>query len=591
MLGGQPTSFACSARQVRKAFQKLAVAFSSLKPIYSEALNPEDPSQIAWGGALLELEAVATRLNLQKADRSYRASFTENYQTLFPSDERHYRMDVLMASIERQEYIWLNGIRYDLSADIMGMAAKLNEEVRLLYDFITCPSAAAEERSVESLPQLLSDFDTAWANFEQNYIKELEAIEAASRAVLLETAAAEQVLRELESCSSDASALRLPQRNLRDAQLDQDVFSSTSTSWSVPSNCIGSPTARSTRLVTPASPPSAEHRAACRGEPSLGSSCSRPDCSGASAYDSASLRQLAISADPRLGRCSASRRRYAALQRLTEQIAKLNACANAHGKGRADLGIEVLESAAVALSETAGEGEKPVVAARRALATRVLTAFSALRSYLSGVREKMKYIDPQLANNGLLAQRLKDWEEAWEVGNKYLLDAKLLTSITALAATVAAAHSFSPKLREVCEDQDSELFMILPRLVWLCALVEPRRYAALPSSLLPQHFAASPELGPAALRRKYEQAVQGLQRIGRFKGASSNSCSGPIWVLLVSRAVSSCRSGREELDSALEDFMRQLEAESIQLQRHVPEDWNRCCSVLLECVAAAASAK
>jgi len=595
-----------SSRKALEMVKKLAAAFQPVMPLVdSDVRDADDETRASWEHILREIDDAACQLRLRPADRSYRGSFTANYQALFPSNQRHYRLDLLLASVERQEYIWLNGTRFEISARTMDLAQNLQTQMQALHVLVSHGSGHSTRlEAARQLPGTLVSFDSSWAAFEHRYINELENIEKEGRSCLVHCAAAEAELRFLET-----NGRLLPQFPPKQIQMnrseDEDAFmfsqphecesEAVAATLTIPVHCIGTPTARDASL-----------RAAARSLGSEGAGSTLHGLQGQSLRSQSSdVRQLAASAAS-----AASAARREALKKLTEQVAKLNACANQNGKGREDLGMEVLEAAADALlkpdliqsDEPAEQQQIRLMAAtaRRTMASKVLKSFAALRAHLTELSTALDHVDPQLSNNGTLASRLRDWEEAWEMGSRYLVDSKLLGALCGVAAVVVAATRFSPRLREACDDQDSELFLILPRLVWLCALADPCRYAALPASLLPQHFPSQNTMqlpvlesslpaGPADLHLRFRKVCSDLS--GDLM--RSTTCSGAIWERLVTRAVSGAVSpvSRRSEVTSLEDLMKQLEGRSMELQRHVPEDWNRCCSVLLECVAAAAEAQ
>lgn len=594
-----------SSRAAVQALKNLAVAFQVVTPLAdSDAREADDETRASWERILQEIDRAACQLRLTQADRSYRSSFTNNYQALFPSPQRHYRLDLLLASVERQEYIWLNGTRFDIGARTMELAQTLHLQVRELHELVTCrPGHHEQLAAARQLPRMLAAFDAAWAAFEHRYINELESIEKAGRGLLVECAEAEAALRALETNSSSLSGFP-PQQMQMNKTREDDPFmfchaqerdcEALAATLTIPVQCIGTPTARDASL-----------RAAAR---SLGSEAGGNTCQllqGQSLRSQSSdVRNLAVSAAS-----AASAVRRQTLKALTVQVARLNACANQAGRGREDLGMEVLEAAAnvllkpelVQIEELPDQKQIRITAAaaRRTLASKVLKTFAALRNHLAELATALDHVDPQLSNNSMLASRLRDWEEAWEMGSRHLMDPSLLAALCGVAAVVVAAKRFSPRLREACDDQDSELFLILPRLVWLCALADPHRYAALPASLLPHHFPSKSTIqlpflqknslpaGPEDLQLRFRNACSELSG----SRLQSTTCCGPLWELLVTRAVSGAASPVSSEATGLEELMRHLEGRSMELQRHVPEDWNQCCSVLLECVAAASDAQ
>ncbi|CAE8619854.1 unnamed protein product, partial [Polarella glacialis] len=71
------------------------------------------------------LDASARALRLDAAPRTYRVAFTINYRALFPDEARNYRVDVLEASVEQYAVIWVNGDKFEFSAEAMRRAEAL----------------------------------------------------------------------------------------------------------------------------------------------------------------------------------------------------------------------------------------------------------------------------------------------------------------------------------------------------------------------------------------------------------------------------------------------------------------------------------
>merc|ERR1711953_1630266 len=135
-------------------------------------------------------------------------------------------------------------------------------------------------------------------------------------------------------------------------------------------------------------------------------------------------------------------------------------------------------------------------AAARILATWVVESFAAIRKYFQEVAHCLERVDPHLCNNAGLVARLVDWEESWEVGSRYVQNEQLLDALCDVVTEVRAAEQIVPAIAEMCEDCDVELFLVLPRLIWLRFLTEPEQQVALIKSLLPHRFAGPNESQP-----------------------------------------------------------------------------------------------
>ena len=464
---------------------------------------------------------------------------------------------------------------------------------------------------------LLQQFDKAWVLLEDSYIRELMTIEEKAREPLAVALKLEQELRQLEKrgfsdfqqrkqrtkvClpilpASSGQSLRClgRQRKPSDAQSPcarQRPPSGTSEAGSpcskrrqrseVDSECSS--------LYQPivAESPCSRQRQVSTELPSTSAASQHEEPANSSGKATQGhIRRLARSASSRCG----SKRVRAALEELFAQVCSLNAY-----RGRRNIEFEVLEAAADAyLSfEQADSGcsiaARSSLAAQRLLASTVLSSFADLREHLSQIKNIM-LIDPQLNNNASLMQRLAAFEESCDVGAQFLLKPDLLNALCSVAAVAAGAKRLTPEFRTLLEDQDAELFLILPRLVLLCGLAIPS-HAALVESYLPHHF-GSPASDDQAWNNNTKQALseemQGLMK--DFERVNAGTLGGFHMKTLVRRAVLGFQAeGQCDVNGAVDRFMLRLEGFSMELQRHRPKDWNRCCSILLLCIEAASCA-
>jgi hypothetical protein len=458
------------------------------------------------------LDVAARSMKLEAAKRTYRAEFTINYRTLFPDEARNYRVDVLEASAEQYSVIWVNGDKFEFSAEAMRRAETLQRAWTDLKMHLGRWSASTEHPRTQVKPTrselqtTLLAVDYAWASFEHKYITELIAIEEKARQLIVDAIKHEQTLQLMEKDPSETKATHSPKYR-------EEV------------------------------------------------------------------------------------------SRLVKCIARLNARANVRRKGRDDLGVEILFGAHATLQRCDEEAEKgggdgtETLSAARILATDVVESFASVRQYLREVDKCLERVDPHLCNNAGLVAKLVDWEESWEVGARYVQHEALLGAVCDVVTQVRAAQRLAPALVDMCADCDVELFLILPRIIWLRFLVEPVKQTELLKSLLPHRFpdnkdACGTSVAWDADLASFIEKFQNVERI--FKEDSSQTSA---WTSLVKRIVSGGSSDttplkfrtRLVLQPAMEDLMRDLEWYSIELQRHCPEDWNQCSAILVQCLTGDAS--
>ncbi|CAE6927873.1 unnamed protein product [Symbiodinium natans] len=502
--------------QEEAAIVNLASAHSRLV-IESGRVNTKSEAGFNSCALFLEsLDSTARVMHIDAAPRKYRSSFTINYRALFPDEARNYRVDVLEASVEQYAVIWVNGDKFEFSAEAMRRAEALQRcwaDLATLLERWNTEQVRASRPSRSDFRDALVALDVAWASFEHKYIMELIEIEEKARRLVVQAIEREKKLQSIEARS-----------------VEGDVFQ-------------------------------------------------RPD------YKEE-------------------------LRRFVACIAHLNSVANVRRKGRDDLSMDVLLDAMQTLSkcdaaEKGGQSSEKLAAAR-SLTKDVLDSFTAMREYLREVGRCLERVDPHLCNNAGLVARLVDWEESWEVGTRYVQQEKMLTAVCDLVAEIRAAQRLAPVLAQMCEECDVEMFMVMPRLAWLRYLDKPCQLYGLFKSLLPHRFAdcnmqkEKPEPTDAEL-------VSLMQRFGRTKELlmetmkpsqggklTTSNFEEAAWEALVKRVVNGANediyarvspSLREAVEKEVEELMRDLEAWSMELARHCPEDWNQCCGILVQCLS------
>lgn len=462
------------------------------------------------------LDATARAMRLDAAPRSYRVAFTINYRALFPDEARNYRVDVLEASVEQYAVIWVNGDKFEFSAEAMRRAEALQRAWAELGTLLERWSQASEQPRFVTRPtrselrNTLVALDCTWARFEHKYIAELIEIEEKARRLIVQAIEHERCLQQLEATHGEGEALQLVPEYTQE------------------------------------------------------------------------------------------------LKKLVACVAHLNSVANFRRKGRDDLSVEVLADAMSTLrrcdvAERSGESTE-VLAAARILGRDVVESFAAMRDYLREVERCLERVDPHLCNNVGLVARLVDWEESWEVGTRYVQHEKLLSAVCDLVAEIRVAQRLAPALTQMCDDCDVELFLVLPRIIWLRFLAKPTCHTELLKSLLPHRFVDSPAGEKAcdaelqSFLDKFRCARQSL--IAALPKTGSQGEKG-AYDILVKRVVNGpgtsgskedafrdlVQASKPDAHAEAEDLMMELEKWSIELQRHCPEDWNQCSAILLQCLA------
>ncbi|CAJ1355852.1 unnamed protein product, partial [Effrenium voratum] len=316
---------------------------------------------------------------------------------------------------------------------------------------------------------------------------------------------------------------------------------------------------------------------------------------------------------------------------LVECITRLNVAANMQRRSFDELTAEVREHSETLLRMCAIDPETPLQAAR-ALARQALDAFEELRCYLRRLAEdgQLDDLNPQLCQNENLVAALMRWEESWIIVARYIQDRPALGALCKLIPRLVRATQLSDSFAQMCCSFDAELFLVLPRIVWLSYLAAPESLTGLISNLLPHRFVRVPVY--SELRRAGEAQLRQLRR-ERSEPSLGDACAPELvvlgtdaslkslqtkfnevklilegsrmnphdadasaWGMLLQCAVSGtgCTGSAAQCEAplsapkvaAVESLLRDLESWSMELQRHCAEDWNECINVLVKCLLA-----
>mmetsp|Transcript_84465 Transcript_84465/g.219900 ORF Transcript_84465/g.219900 Transcript_84465/m.219900 type:complete len:376 (-) Transcript_84465:402-1529(-) len=277
---------------------------------------------------------------------------------------------------------------------------------------------------------------------------------------------------------------------------------------------------------------------------------------------------------------------------LVSVLEQVSAAANTHGSGREDLGVDILDQAYEIRQASSDESD-----ARYVVASLVIDAFDQVCQFFRQLRHHPEHIDPCLWNNGDLVDRFVGYQESLEVAVCYLGWAPPLDALSRIVRRLQSLRCVEQPFEAMCEVCDAEVFMVLPRLVWLLFLQSPKEHAALMATILPDDFTVGED---ADVKPDDELEMFVLQ----FKLLSSQlteyACelqadvpsdfSVEEWVLVgyAIRGGADHEGHHSSLDGALaeqlQNFMRALEAWSIKLQRWCPVAWNSCSAILLRCL-------
>eukprot|EP00931_Biecheleriopsis_adriatica_P039485 TRINITY_DN22580_c0_g1_i2.p1 TRINITY_DN22580_c0_g1~~TRINITY_DN22580_c0_g1_i2.p1 ORF type:complete len:346 (+),score=111.56 TRINITY_DN22580_c0_g1_i2:635-1672(+) len=282
-------------------------------------------------------------------------------------------------------------------------------------------------------------------------------------------------------------------------------------------------------------------------------------------------------------------------------ISKLNAIANVHGKGRSDFRGALLQEARDWLHsvKAALHAQGATRTLIRLIAGGVADAFDRMQEYLQRVEPRLAHLDPELARNTCLSEQLLNFEQSWDMGERYLANAGSFRSLCAMVARLEAFREESEALAEMMEENGPELFMVLPRLVWLSALLPAGDGRHVLEEMLPEaDFTHLEELWSAVSAKLHrwfrpspgaeEEELQGVFVLFAVAGVGGAQ---EVLELLQEEAASDNHGdiSAGEVIHTMEEMLREMESWSMQLQRRNPTEWNSLSAVLLGSLQGAAS--
>lgn len=152
--------------------------------------------------------------------------------------------------------------------------------------------------------------------------------------------------------------------------------------------------------------------------------------------------------------------------KLVDKCGHINAVANMEGKGRDDLGVEILIEAEGIVRRVTESQSRAV----RRLAEDIKKAFSNFRLLLRKYEANIDAVDPQLKNNPDLVDVLSTFEKTWERGKEFFVDHKACGQLIYLSQLIEGVAEKHREARDKIDSVDAEIFFIIPCLVVLNSL-------------------------------------------------------------------------------------------------------------------------
>ena len=106
------------------------------------------------------------------------------------------------------------------------------------------------------------------------------------------------------------------------------------------------------------------------------------------------------------------------------------------------------------------------------MAEKIKKAFHDFRMLMRRYEQNIEVVDPQLKNNPELVEMLVNFENSWEKGKTYFLNAKKCTQLVHFSQVIEGTTEKHSKFAEEVESRDAEIFITIPCLLILKSLDE-----------------------------------------------------------------------------------------------------------------------
>ena len=245
----------------------------------------------------------------------------------------------------------------------------------------------------------------------------------------------------------------------------------------------------------------------------------------------------------------------------------LNEKYNIDGQGRTDLDINILDKAENVLI-TVTEIQSPAL---RKLANKVLEVFNNIRILFNNYSKNLELLDPELVNNQDLIDCLLLWEQAWVKGKKYLCDKiyyKKLLNFNRIINLIVEKYK-DQNIKKLLEQKDPEIFIIIPSILFLDAIDRH-------DNGIIEEFV--PDLNNNKIFINIKAQVHKVYQQIKDKNKSYNSFEALILFQHFKNDeffLKSHKKLKEILnDTEINDFLRDINILSMNIQRNKPIDWN-----------------
>lgn len=148
---------------------------------------------------------------------------------------------------------------------------------------------------------------------------------------------------------------------------------------------------------------------------------------------------------------------------MCNKFSQINAVGNVEGKGRDDLGYEILLECERVLRRVTREQSKAV----RKIGEKIKLSFEKLRELMRKYDQNIEMVDPQLRNNADLVELLLDYEQSWEKGLNYFLVNQKCNQLIYFSHIIETTQEKYAQFKQQIDERDAHIFLVIPCLLIL----------------------------------------------------------------------------------------------------------------------------
>lgn len=218
-------------------------------------------------------------------------------------------------------------------------------------------------------------------------------------------------------------------------------------------------------------------------------------------------------------------------------------------------------------------------AMERVLHRNLHNALCTMHSYICGIG--IEWINPYLARNPCLVEVLMHWKQCCQMCHEYAGPRSIgkLHICEGIIANINQMQMYIPEFSTMLQDMSPDLFIYLPRVLWMQFIDAPASDRAFIYDMIPDSDPVEISSALDRMRPLYRQIHQ------HATDAGCSNAMMAMWSLFIDQTIR--YEGTRSYGGcaiSMDGFLRELGIWSTALQRCRPEQWNTLCRLLRQAI-------